>query len=486
MKVTGRIAARYATSTLSIATVIWLYLRWLHVNETTVALTFLVLILLAAARWGLRHSIYLSLISAAAFNFFFLPPVFTFTVGDSRNWVALLAFLISGVIGSQLAERAREEAEGARRRQKETEKLYDLSQTMLLAANMIELLNAMPRRIESIFNLDAVAVYLLTGDRVYRSRPDLLEVTPAQLREAAFSRVHIVDAARCLTLVPILLGTRTLGTVAVVGRELSPEVMDAICGLAAIAVERVSAIETLTQVEASRESERLRNALLDSVTLELRNPLASIAISIRDLRAEEPMDQERRAGLMEEIQRQSDHLEHLVSQSMEMAELENHELVLDRQLHSIGEALSLAVLAKKKPIEDHPLEVRLSDKLPLVLMDIERISKVLQHLLDNAAKYSAAGSPIFVSAEATHRDLVVSVADRGTGIEDMEKLMIFDKFYRGQGQRSRVQGTGMGLAIAKAIVQAHGGRMTLTSQRGSGSVFSFTLPLPSGRSSDIQ
>ncbi len=130
-------------------------------------------------------------------------------------------------------------------------------------------------------------------------------------------------------------------------------------------------------------------------------------------------------------------------------------------------------------VHSHPLEVRLSPSLPRVTMDVERIAKVLQHLLENAAKYSDEGSPIFVGAEASNGWLVTSVADRGAGIEDMERMMIFDKFYRGQGQRYRVQGTGMGLAIAKAIVEAHGGSIEVTSQPGHGSVFSFRLPLSS-------
>lgn len=113
----------------------------------------------------------------------------------------------------------------------------------------------------------------------------------------------------------------------------------------------------------------------------------------------------------------------------------------------------------------------------MVEMDLERIAKVLQHLIENAAKYSSEGSPIFISAEVARGELVTSVADRGVGVDDFERMMIFDKFYRGQGQRYRVQGTGMGLAIAKSIVEAHGGTIEVTSQQGQGSVFSFHLPL---------
>jgi two-component system, OmpR family, sensor histidine kinase KdpD len=160
---------------------------------------------------------------------------------------------------------------------------------------------------------------------------------------------------------------------------------------------------------------------------------------------------------------------------MEMADLDAHDIKLDLRPHPIREAVDLALEAVQ--VKNHPVEIRLPETLPMVEMDLERVAKVLQHLIENASKYSAEGSPIFISAEVARGELVTSVADRGVGVDDFERMMIFDKFYRGQGQRYRVQGTGMGLAIAKAIVEAHGGSIKVTSQPGQGSVFSFHLPL---------
>jgi len=471
---------RYGASTAMIAVIVAVYFRWAHANEMTVALTFLVVILLAAANWGLRHAVYLSILSSAALNFFFLPPVRAFTIGDSRNWVALFAFLLTGIVASQLAERARREAKMSRCRQQEAERLYEFSQQMLVTGNVIDLLNLLPQMIAATFNLPGAAVYLREKDRVYRSSPEYMDVTAAELRDAAFVRDRRRDETRSVTLSPILLGTRPIGSVGITGAGTSPEALDAVCGLAAIAIERAGAVETLTRVEASRESERLRNALLDSVAHELRTPLTSITAAITTLQSNELLDAGQRAEMMQVIEEEAARLNRLVGQAMEMAALDAHDIKLDMQLHSMREAVDLALEAVQTQIQTHPVDIRLPDSLPPVEMDLESIGKVLQHLLENAAKYSAAGSPIFISAETSKNRLVTSVADRGAGIDDFERMMIFDKFYRGQGQRYRVQGTGMGLAIAKAIVEAHGGSIEVTSQPLQGSVFSFSLPLPVG------
>ena len=468
---------RYSISTAVIAAIVAVYFRWVHANEMTVALTFLMVILLVAANWGLRHAVYLSILSSAALNFFFLPPIGAFTIGDSRNWVALFAFLLTGIVASQLAERARREAKMSHFRQREAERLYEFSQQMLVTGNVIDLLNMLPQMIAATFNLAGAAVYLREKDRVYRSHPNFMEVTAAELRDTAFTRDHRRDEAREVTLAPILLGTQPIGAVGITGIGPSPEALDAVCGLAAIAIERAGAMETLTRVEASRESERLRNALLDAVAHELRTPLTSITAAITTLRSNALLDPNQRGEMMQVIEEEAERLNRLVGQAMEMAALDAHDIKLDMRMHSIREAVDLALQAIQPQLRTHPVDIRLPDSLPLVEMDLERIGKVIQHLLENAAKYSADGSPIYISAELSKSQLMTSIADRGAGIDDFERMMVFDKFYRGQGQRYRVQGTGMGLAIAKAIVEAHGGSIEVTSQPAQGSVFSFYFPV---------
>jgi two-component system sensor histidine kinase KdpD len=183
-----------------------------------------------------------------------------------------------------------------------------------------------------------------------------------------------------------------------------------------------------------------------------------------------------RLELMTIINEESDRLNRLVGEAAEVAQLESHEFRLNLEPHPIAEVVESAVASTKQLLGKHPIETRVAEEVT-VLLDAERIKKVLVQLLENAAKYSEPESPIRITAELKENKLMVSVADQGTGIDDMEQGLIFDKFYRGKNQRFRVQGTGMGLAIARAIVEAHGGKIGVTSQVGSGSVFYFSLPL---------
>jgi two-component system sensor histidine kinase KdpD len=221
----------------------------------------------------------------------------------------------------------------------------------------------------------------------------------------------------------------------------------------------------------------LRSALLDSVTHEFRTPLTSIKASVSSLLDETALAPDQRQELLTVIDEESDRLNRLVGEAVEMAQLDAHEVKLDIQPHAIREVIDSAMEQSADVLEQNPVELRLPGELPLALMDANWITKVIRHLLENAVKYSQPGSPIFVSAEVKNQRLITNVADRGSGIDDLERSLIFDKFYRGQSQRYRVQGTGMGLAIVKAIVEAHGGRIGVTSQLGQGSVFSFGLPL---------
>ncbi len=450
----------------------------LHVNHTTVALMFLVTVLLISAYWGLRYAIVASLVATAAFNFFFLPPVGTFTIADPQNWVALIAFLITALVASNLAERARREAEGATQRRREVERLYALSQRLLASENVLELLNALPRYLQETFAIASAVVMSADQATVYRSSPDA-KFDDTVLRSTLLRGGPITEGG--VSYVPLRLGMRTVGALGIAGDDLSRETLDALGSLAGLAIERARALETLSKHQAEQEHERLRTALLDSVTHEFRTPLTSIKASVTTLLSSAALDDSGRRELLAVIDEETDRLNRLVGEAAEMAQLDSGRFKLDMQPHSIRKAIDLAMQDARAALENHDVGVIAPPDLPPVNMDVERIREVLMHLLENAGKYSQAGTPITISSEVKDNFLVTSVADRGPGIDSFEQSLIFEKFYRGQHQRYTAPGTGMGLAIAKVIIEAHGGSIGIVSQPGSGSVFSFSLPLDANR-----
>jgi two-component system, OmpR family, sensor histidine kinase KdpD len=449
----------------------------LRVNDTTVALMFLVTVLLTSAYWGLRYAVVVAVGATAAFNFFFLPPFGTFTIADPQNWVALFAFLVTALVASNLAERARSEAEGAKQRRREVERLFGLSQQFLASENVLELLNALPKYVQETFSVSTVVVMAADHPTVYRSSPDA-RFEESVLRSTLLRGEPITQAG--VSYVPLRLGMRTVGALGVTGDELSRETLDALGSLTGLAIERARALEALSKNRAEQEHERLRTALLDSVTHEFRTPLTSIKASVTTLMSGATLDEQGRRELLTVIDEETDRLNRLVGEAAEMAQLDSGMFKLDLESHRIEDALEAALLDARASLESHPVEVIIAPAMPKVRMDVSRIREVMMHLLENAGKYSDPGIPIKVTSEVKGDRLVTSVADRGPGIDSFEQSLIFEKFYRGQHQRYTAPGTGMGLAIAKVIVEAHGGSIGVVSQLGSGSVFSFSLPLEKG------
>jgi two-component system, OmpR family, sensor histidine kinase KdpD len=460
-----------------VAVVVGFYHRIFSASPTTVALTFLVAVLIVSAFWGLKHSVFLAIVSTLAFNFFFLPPYGTFIISDPQNWVALVAFLATAIIASHLSERARREALRANQRSHEIERLYDFSQRLLTTENVPELLNLIPRFLVDSFRVSSAAVFIPGRDDVYRSGPNTRDLAPERLSSVAARGEPAIDSEHELCFAPLRLGVKTAGAFGVSGRLLSRETLDALGSLIAIAIERTGAMEKLGKAEASREGEKLRSAILDSVTHQFRTPLTSIKASVTTMLSDTRLDSSHQHELLSVINEEADRLDHLVGEAAEMAQLDANQVELHREHHPVSEAIERALDIAKQRLENHPVEVCASDSLPTVSMDLDRISGVLVQLLENAAKYSPAASPIRITAEQNAGMLSVSVADRGPGIDDFEQALIFDKFYRGKNERYRVQGTGLGLAIAKAVVEAHGGNIGVISQLGQGSVFYFKLPL---------
>jgi two-component system, OmpR family, sensor histidine kinase KdpD len=466
-----------AVSLAIVAGITFFFSRVLHVNQTTVALSFLLAILAVSTVWGTVVSVFMSVVAMLAFNYFFLPPIGTLTIADPQNWVALFAFLFSSIMGSQLSARIRKEADEAHHRRREIERLYRFSQKLLGEGNVIQLMNAIPNYIVDSFEVGAAELFLPQKDKFYRSGFGAAHLDQEQMK-ATFLRDEItVDTQLGVYFVPVRLGVRPIGSLGISGSELSRQTLDAIGSLVAIAVERARAVEQLGETEAERQGERLKSALLDSIAHDFRTPLTSIKAAVTSLLAPASPDPAQTGELLTIVDEECDRLNHLVEEAAEMAKLESGEVELHFASTPIGEIIQAALGDSKTQLAGRDIHLHVGSDLPPVRADLDRAKEVLIQLLDNANLYSPKDQPITLSAELTGDSITTSVADRGPGIDDIEQGMIFDKFYRGKDKRYLVRGTGMGLPIAKAIVNAHNGTISVTSQPGRGSVFSFTLPL---------
>jgi two-component system sensor histidine kinase KdpD len=276
--------------------------------------------------------------------------------------------------------------------------------------------------------------------------------------------------------VPLRVGVRPRGLLLINGVSLSTETLEAIGGLISVSIDRAQALEDVTRGEAAKESERLRSLMIDSITHELRTPLTAIKAAASTLLLPKTLDGEEQRELLTVIDEESDRLNQLVSEAVEMAQLDTKEVHMTFAPTEVGALVEKAVSNCSSLLDDREVRVSLP-ALPEVMADADFITKVLTNLIENAAKYSPAGSPISVSAERKGGVVSVSVADRGIGIDLSEQSLIFERFYRASVPSQQTWGTGMGLAISRAIIEAHQGTLSVTSQLGEGSVFSFTLPV---------
>jgi two-component system sensor histidine kinase KdpD len=472
----------FLVAAVLLASLTFSYSKLIHVNQTTVALSFLLAILAVSAVWGMVVSLFMSVSAMLLFNYFFLPPVGTFTISDPQNWVALFAFLFTSIIGSQLSARIRKEADAAHSRRREVERLYDFSQKLLGEGNVIQLMNAIPNFMVDCFEAGAAELFLPQKAKFYRSGYGAAQLNEEQMKAAFLRDETISDNVQGLHFLPIRLGVKPIGSLGVSGARLSRQTLDAISSLVAIAVERARAIEQIGETEAERQGERLKSALLDSIAHDFRTPLTSIKASVTDLLSSPSTQNPQQHELLTIINEECDRLNHLVEEAAEMARLEAGEIELHIETVSVPALVDSALQHMKKSLGDRPVVLKVNEGLPAVRADMARAKDILVQLIDNAHLYSAKEQPITISAERTGEYVTFAVADRGPGIDSFEQGLVFDKFYRGRDQRYQVRGTGMGLPIAKAIVSAHGGTISVTSQLGYGSVFSFTLPMADSRS----
>jgi two-component system sensor histidine kinase KdpD len=461
---------RLAASSALIAVITVIYTQLLPVNPTTVALTYLIGILLIASGWGITESTTASLVAVACFNFFFLPPVGTFTIADPQNWVALVAFLVTATVASQLSDRARRRNVEALARQRDLERLYALSRSLLLSEGGTALPGGIARHIADAFELSSVGLLDARMDSVSWAGGRDMTTIDSRLREVARRAASTREGGMVVT--AIQLGGAPIGSIAIPDVGLSDTVLQSIANLAAIGLERARAEAATARAEAARASSELRATVLDALAHEFKTPLTAMKAASSDLLAS-PSVTARDRELVAVIDEDLNRFEALVTDAVQMLRIDAGDFVMHPGRHRLIDVVASVVRSAERRLDGHQLVSRVPHDLN-VDADRDLLGLALRQLLDNALKYSPSTSTIELAA-TRNGSVDISVRNSDSVIPEREQRRIFERFYRG-AQAGHVPGTGMGLTIVQQIAQAHGGTLSVSSEPGTGTTFTLSLP----------
>jgi two-component system sensor histidine kinase KdpD len=463
---------------------------------SNIALVFLTAVLASAVTYGLGPALFACLVSVLTFNFFFLPPLYTFTIADPENVVALSVFAIVAIIASNLTARVRAQALAAQRRAKMTEDLYLFSRKLAGVVTLDDLLWATAFQIASMLKV-RVVLLLPEGETVtvrsgYPPEDMLSEADLAAAKwcwqndRAAGRGADTLPGAKWLFL-PMHTGRGAVGVVGLdndrPGPLLTPDqrrLLDALADQAALAIERINLAADVDKARLAAETEKLRSALLTSISHDLRTPLSSILGSATSLRAyRKAMDETAQDELVRTIQEESERLNRFISNLLDMTRLESGAITPHTEFVDLGDVVGSALGRAAKVLTSHRVRLEIAPDLPLLKLDSVLFEQVLFNLLDNAAKYTPPHTEIRLRAWQDGKLVHIAVLDEGEGIPQGDLERIFDKFYRvHSGDRKRA-GTGLGLAICRGFVEAMGGTIAAANRQDrSGAVFTIIFPVP--------
>jgi two-component system sensor histidine kinase KdpD len=460
------------------------------ISPTTVALGLLLVVLGTATLARLRVAIAASMAAMLVLNFFFLPPVGTFTIADAQNWIALAVFLLVAIVASKLSTAAQERAREAVSRRNEVTRLFDLTRDVLLTTETTGAIDALARHVARRFELSRVAICLPGGRgwTIHQGGSEDVAIESGTLdmvlarargvvefdaRQRAYGGHFRAGAGDSLTIVPLRHGTKAVGLLAAPSSTLDIGTLDAVAGVVAIAIERAQFLAERDAADLIRQKADLASTLLASLSHDLRTPLTAIKMAVENLRGELPaelrIDQARAATT------ELDRLTRLFQDILDMARIDAAAIRIDKQWVTAADVVDAASAHVRHALDGHALRVD-ADAETEIDLDPRLASVALSHLLENAAQYSPAECEILVQARANGQGLTVSVTDHGPGLDPGELDHLFERFYRGHTARQGTFGTGMGLSITRGLLAAAGGQVWAENLPGAGARFSMVVP----------
>ena len=460
--------ARFVMCLAAVAFVTAVCFLGIRANATTVALMMLLVVLAISTRWGLIEATFTSVAAVLAFNYFFLAPIFRFTIADPQNWIALFAFLVTAITASQLSTSAQRRAQEALLRKQESERLYTLSRSMLTDEGAH--IQFALREASRIFGLEETAFYDRSRDEIYAVPAPTPHLRDLLVKVAETEEPQTDDG---LAILPVRLGRTAIGSLAIRGGSVTPEVRESIATLIAINHERIQALDRAAAAEASRKNEQLKSTLLDGLAHDLNTPLSAIKTSVTTLLTHQFRTESSRQELLAIIEEEADRLHRVISEALTLARVESEKVNLDRAPCEASDLIARAIRDSRADAD----RIRVSAPQHFsVEVDAELFPLALKQLIENAARYSPRQAEIQIEARSDPPVAAFSVRDHGQGIKSGERERIFERFHRGSAGRRLSEGTGMGLAIAKAIVESHGGKIWAENDPQGGARFTILVP----------
>ncbi len=473
-------------------------LLWPWIGVENIGLVFLIAIVGISVRFGLWPSLFASVVSALCYNFFFTEPYYAFTISDPKDVVAVVFFTIVAVVVSNVASRARNQAVAAMARARTTDLLYAFSRKLAGVGTLDDVLwatayqTALMLKVRVVILLPengsiAVKVGYPPEDRLYDA--DIAAAKWAWQNDRSAGRgSDTLPGAKRLFL-PMRTGRGAIGVIGIdsdkPGPLLTPDqrrLLDALIDQSALAIERVRLVEDLERAKRTAEADRLRSALLTSISHDLKTPLAAVigaAGTLRDL--SNALSDGEKADLLATVVDEAERLNRFISNLLDMTKLEAGAIVPNAAPHDIGEIVGSALRRASKILAHHHVELEFAADLPMLDLDAVLFEQVLFNLLDNAAKYSPEGTTIRIQSWRDRDSVCLQVLDEGDGIPAAELEHIFGKFYRVEKGDQVRAGTGLGLAISRGFVEAMHGTITAANRADrTGAVFAIRLPIPPG------
>jgi two-component system sensor histidine kinase KdpD len=471
---------RLAASVTGVLALTWVARGLLGINATTAGFAYLVVVLLIASTWGFAESAIASVAATLSFNFFFLPPIGTFTIADPQNWAALAAFLTTSLVASRLSTVARQRAAEAIERQGDIERLYTFSRALLLIEPGDDFPKHLTVKLSEIFNLEAVVLFDRRAGEFFRAGPSDFEGLDDQLRDAALNGTAFSDTDHNRRITAVRLGSEPIASLALQGSRMEDSVLQGVGNLVAIGLERARAQELSQQIEAARQSEQLRTTLIDAMAHELKTPLTSIRAATSSLLSSPDQPPETRSELLHVADEEAEHLTTLIDDAIELARLDTANIDVQLERSDVGAVVRDVVDSLRKEADPRVVSVRCEQEHNPALIDRRLMKVAIKQLVENAIKYSPPGTPIRIAVRnSDHGMKSVEVTNEGPGIAVRDQARVFERFWRGSSVKEQVPGTGLGLSIAQVIARSHRGDLELTSRPGE-TTFRLTVPGQTG------